>query len=84
MKKFLELVEKKIKDSIVLENIRIIDNTHKHKKHKSLQEGQSHLSIEIESKFLKSINRLKAQRIVMKILHEEMKSKIHALEIKII
>ncbi len=32
MKKFLELVEKKIKDSIDLENIKIIDNTHKHRK----------------------------------------------------
>ena len=83
MKKFLELVEKKIKDSIDLENIKIIDNTHKHRKHKLFTEGRLHLCVEIESKFLKSLNRLTAQRMVMKILKEEMKSKIHALEIRI-
>ena len=84
MKKFLDLIEKKIKEKIVLENIKIIDNTSKHKKHKSFIEGKSHLCIEIESKFLKSMSRLSAQRAIMKILQDEMKSKIHAIEIKII
>ena len=83
MKNFLELIEKKIKSNLVIEKIKIIDNTYKHTKHKFFDKNKFHISLEIYSKYLKSLNRIKAQRMIMDILKEELNYKIHALEIKI-
>ena len=83
MKNFLELIEKKIKSNLVIEKIKIIDNTHRHTKHKFFDKNKFHISLEIYSKHLKSLNRIKAQRMIMDILKEELNYKIHALEIKI-
>ena len=82
MNKFLKLVEEKVKNNIKIENILVIDNSDKHKKHKFFDPKKYHLSLEIESGYLRSINKVAAQRKVMKVLNEELKDKIHALEIK--
>ena len=39
--------------------------------------------LEIDSIYLKSLESIKAQRQIMNILSDELKTKIHALEIKI-
>jgi BolA protein len=83
MNDFLEFVKNKIKKSIEVENILIIDNSSKHKKHKSFDAKKYHLKLEIESVYLKSLDKIKAQREIMTILDKEFKDKIHALEIKI-
>ena len=83
MNDFLKLVEEKVKKYIKIENILIIDNSSKHKKHKFFDSNKYHLTLEIESDYLKSIDKVHAQRQVMKILDKELKEKIHALEIKI-
>jgi len=83
MKNFLELIENKIKNNLTVEKIKIIDNTHRHTKHKFFDKNKFHISLEIQSKELMALNRLNAQRLIMNILKEELKSKIHALEIKI-
>ena len=61
----------------------IIDNTHLHVKHKSYVPGKLHLHIKIKSDYLKSISRINAQRFIMKLLKEDLKNNIHALEITI-
>ena len=83
MSDYIDFIEKRIKKNINLENIKIIDNSFKHKKHKFYKADKCHLYIEIESKFLKSLNKIDAQRNIMKILKDELKTKIHSLEIKI-
>jgi len=83
MKNFLELIEKKIKKNLVIEKIKIVDNTHEHTKHKFFDKNKYHISLEIYSKHLKSLNRINAQRLIMDVLKEELNHKIHALEIKI-
>jgi len=83
MKNFLELIENKIKNNLTVEKIKIIDNTHRHTKHKFFDKNKFHISLEIQSKELMALNRLNAQRLIMNILKEELKFKIHALEIKI-
>tara|TARA_X000000368_G_C22934624_1_gene669308 strand:- start:348 stop:602 length:255 start_codon:yes stop_codon:yes gene_type:complete len=83
MNEFLKRIEEKVKKNIKIENILIIDNSDKHKKHKFFDSNRYHLKLEIESIYLKSINKVSAQRQIMKILDKEMKEKIHALEIKI-
>jgi stress-induced morphogen len=83
MNDFLEFVENKIKKNIKVESILIIDNSNLHKNHKFFDNKKYHLRIEIVSAYLKSLEKVKAQREVMTILSEELRSKIHALEIKI-
>ena len=83
MKNYFEELDRKIKEKIKLEKLEIIDNTHKHKKHKFFSPGKLHLHLKIKSIFLNSISRINAQKLVMKVLKEDLKNKIHALEITI-
>ncbi len=83
MKNYLEDLEKKIKQNIKLEKIEIVDNSYKHKKHKFFSPDKLHLHLKIKSIYLSSITRLNAQKLVMKILKDDLKTKIHALEISI-
>ena len=50
---------------------------------KSFDSKKYHLFIDIESDHLKSLNRVESHRIIMKILKNEIKEKIHGIEIKI-
>jgi stress-induced morphogen len=83
MNDFLEFVKNKIKNNIKVEKIQIINNSNLHKKHKSFDPEKYHLKLEIESVYLKSLNKINGQREVMTILSQELKTKIHALEIEI-
>ena len=76
-------MKKKIKDKIEVETIKIIDNSFKHKKHKSFEKNKLHLEMIIYSRYLRSLNKIQAHKEVMKILKDELKEKIHALELKI-
>ncbi len=83
MKNYFEEIEAKLKQEIKLENIQIIDNSHKHRGHKFFSEKKLHLHLKIKSLYLSSISRLNAQKIIMKILSDDLNKKIHALEITI-
>jgi len=83
MKDYLKFIEDKIKRNLNIQQIKITDNTDKHKKHKFFDEKKYHLHLEIESNYLYSLGSLEAQKIVMKILKEELQGKIHSLQIKI-
>ena len=83
MKNYFDAIEKKIKDNIKLESLEIVDNTHKHINHKSFSKEKYHLHIKIKSLYLSSISRINAQKAVMKILKNDLNTKIHALEISI-
>tara|TARA_B100001093_G_scaffold184567_1_gene177218 strand:+ start:10936 stop:11190 length:255 start_codon:yes stop_codon:yes gene_type:complete len=81
MENFLKIIEDKLKKNIKIEKILVLDNSNKHKKHKFFDKDKFHIGLEIESNFLKTKNRIESQRIIMNILKEELKEKIHALEI---
>tara|TARA_B100000963_G_scaffold357706_1_gene380557 strand:+ start:1121 stop:1378 length:258 start_codon:yes stop_codon:yes gene_type:complete len=83
MKNYFEVLKKKLKEHINFEELDIVDNTHLHTGHKSFSPGKLHLRLKFKSKYLKSINNLNAQRLIMKTLKDEFKTKIHALEISI-
>ena len=83
MNDFLSFIENKIKKNIKVEKISIIDNSNQHKKHRYFNSEKYHLKLEIDSIYLRSLDKIKAQRQIMSLLAEEMKNKIHALEIKI-
>ncbi len=83
MNDFLKFIENKIKEKIKIESILITDNSSLHQKHKFFSADKYHLSLEIKSDYLNSLTKIKAQREIMKLLAEELHTKIHALEIKI-
>ncbi len=83
MKNYFEELENKIKNNVQLEKLEIIDNSHKHQKHKSFSKEKFHLKLKIKSKYLNSLSRINAQKIVMKVLEPDLKNRIHALEINI-
>ena len=83
MENYLKIIEKKIIDKVVLEKLEIIDNSLKHRGHKFFSEEKYHLHLKIKSLYLKSMSRLNAQKLIMNILKEDLKNKIHALEISI-
>ena len=83
MKNYFEKICIKLKEEIKIENIDIVDNSHKHKKHKSFSPEKFHLHLKIKSLYLDSISRVNAQKMIMKVLKDELSTKIHALEISI-
>ena len=83
MKNYFDEIGARLKKQIEIEELLIVDNSHKHKGHKFFSPEKFHLHLKIKSLYLSSISRLNAQKIVMKILKEDLKKKIHALEISI-
>ncbi len=83
MESFIKVIEKKIRDNLEVNKIEIINNSSKHQGHKSFTKGKFHLKIIIDSKYLKSLSQIDAHKEIMKILKDELRDKIHALELKI-
>ena len=83
MENYLENIKKKIEKKIRFEKLEIINNSQKHKGHKFFSEDKYHLHLKIKSLYLNSISRVNAQKLIMNILKEDLKNKIHALEISI-
>jgi len=54
-----------------------------HTKHKSFDSNKFHLKLIIKSEKLKNMEKIDAHKTIFSILNDEMKNKIHALEIEI-
>ena len=80
---FLEKVKAKINEKLNPEQILLIDNSSLHAKHKSFDINKLHLKLIIKSEKLKKLRKIDAHRVIFSILKDEMKDKIHSLEIKI-
>ena len=80
---FFEEIKEKINKKINPENIILIDNSNLHVKHKSFDSNKFHLKIIIKSEKLKNMEKINAHKEIFSILKDEMRSKIHALEIEI-
>ena len=74
-------IENKLLNDSSIKNVKIIDNTYKHLKHNSHQEGKFHIKLEINSEILKKTSRIQSNKIIYKILSEELKTDIHSLQI---
>ena len=83
MKNYFDEICKKLNKEIEIEDIKIVDNSHKHKGHKFFSPEKFHLQLKIKSLYLNSLSRVSAQKMIMKILSDDLKTKIHALEINI-
>ena len=83
MKNYFEEIRLKLNNQIDIENIEIVDNSHKHRGHRYFSPEKFHLHLKIKSLYLCSLSRVSAQKMIMKVLSSELKTKIHALEISI-
>ena len=83
MKNYFDEICNKLNKEIAIEHISIVDNSFKHKGHKFFSPEKFHLRLKIKSLYLNSLSRVSAQKMIMKILREDLKKKIHALEISI-
>ena len=83
MENYLENIKKKLEKKINFEKIEITNNTEKHKNHKFFTKEKYHLHLKVKSLYLSSLTKLSAHKLIMKILKEDLKNKIHALEISI-
>ena len=83
MKNYFEVIREKLINEIKIEDIHIVDNSHKHKGHKSFSPEKFHLHLKIKSLYLNSLSRVNAQKKIMKVLKDDLNAKIHALEISI-
>jgi|TARA_A100000164_G_scaffold20829_1_gene16723 BolA protein len=83
MKNYFDKICEKLNNEIEIQHIDIVDNSHKHKGHKSFSPEKFHLHLKIKSLYLNSISRVNAQKMIMKVLKDDLGTKIHALEISI-
>mgnify|MGYP005997268629 CR=1 FL=1 len=83
MNNFFEHIINKLKKEIEIEQIEIVDNSHKHVEHKFFSPDKFHLHLKIKSLYLNSLSRVTAQKEIMQVLKDELSNKIHALEISI-
>ena len=80
---YFEEIKKKLANKFKIEDLEIIDNSNKHKSHKYFSPDKFHLHLKIKSLYLSSLPRVNAQKMIMKTLKEDLKYKLHALEISI-
>ena len=80
---FFEKIKTKINKKLNPEHITLIDNSSLHEKHKSFDYNKFHLKLVIKSEKLKKMSKIDAHKVIFSILEDEMKNKIHALEIEI-
>ena len=80
---FLEKVKAKINNKLSPEQILLIDNSYLHTKHKSFDSNKFHFKLIIKSEKLKNMEKIDAHKAIFSILNDEMKNRIHALEIEI-
>ena len=79
----IKIIKKKIQENIELENVNVEDKSFLHKNHKGNKKDRFHLKITIQSKTLKKMSKIEANKKIYKILKEEMNSYIHSLQILI-
>ena len=72
MSNYINQIKEKIKNKIAVQEINIIDNSQAHRNHASFQEGQSHLTLQIKSNFLRKLKRVEAERILLSIIKKDL------------
>ncbi len=75
-------IANKLRRALDPSEIEVIDESHLHAGHAGARGGGGHFRVAIVSQQFAGLNRVQAQRLVHKVLAEEMKSEIHALSIK--
>jgi stress-induced morphogen len=81
-KNFAFTIEEKIKTSLGLINVEVVNNSHLHSHHSSSpKNGNSHFQITVCSNEMKGLSRIQIHKKIYSELKVEMNDYIHSLEI---
>lgn len=78
-----QTITEKLTTAFAPTQFELIDETHKHQKHKHFQSDKYHFRLRIASEQLASLSRIKAHQAIYAQLGDLMQTKIHALAIEI-
>ena len=78
---YLDKLKEKINKEFSPEKLLLVDNSSLHKKHSSFDSNKFHIKLIIKSKKLQNMTKIESHRAIFSVLNDEMKNKIHALEI---
>ena len=84
MTTFLKDLEKKISKKFDTEQIKLIDKTYLHRKHKAFNSEKFYLKLIIKSEKFKGLKKIEAHKAIYSFLKGDIKKKIHAIEIEIL
>ena len=76
-------VKKKLLKQINIESIKIEDKSFLHKNHSGNQDGKFHLKITLKSLELKKMSKIESNKMIYRLLDEEIKKFIHSIQILI-
>ncbi len=77
-----ENIELKVNDALNPEFLEVIDESHKHAGHIGARpEGETHFHINMTASVLNGKNRVARQRLIYKIISDELEGPIHALSL---
>ncbi len=75
-------IEEKLREGLQAEHVEVIDESHLHAEHAGAAAGGSHFHARVASPRFEGLGRVAAQRLVYRVLAEEMEKAIHALSIE--
>ena len=78
-----EIVKKKIFENQSIEEVYLEDKSFLHKNHKNNDPKKFHIKLMIKSEKLKKMNQVQSNRLIFKILENEIRDYIHSLQILI-
>ena len=79
--KLIEIVKRKITKEIVLQEINVEDKSFLHKNHKTDNPNKFHIKLKIKSEKLNNMSRVESNKVIFKLLENELKKYIHSLQI---
>ncbi len=79
----IAIIKNKLKEKIIIEDIKIEDKSFLHKNHKNHQQGKFHLKILIKSSELSKLNKINGTKKIYSILDIELKEYIHSIQLLI-
>lgn len=78
-----DIMTKKLEESLNPSVLKLIDESHLHAGHAGANpQGESHFQLLIVSDKFEGVTRVQRQRLVYDILAEELKGRVHALQLK--
>ena len=81
-KNFATIIEDKIKGSLGLKKVKVVNNSHLHQHHSSSpKSGNSHFQIILSYQDMKGMSRIQIHKKIYSELKEEMNDYVHSLEI---
>ena len=75
------LIKSKVLTNKFIESVKIEDKSFLHKNHASNEDGKFHIKLTIVSEELKRINKIERNKLVFKLIEDEMKNQIHSIQI---